>query len=629
MQSRWIFPVFILFLSITAYAQSTDSLKVMAREAVGKPKLKHYQKIALRYYGKQQYDSARKYFGLMAELSLQTGQLKLAGEGFNNLGAISNHLSDFKGAIESYRRSIEAFKAMGDSVKMAAAYTNLGLAFKGLNVYDRAFENLMRAARTFEDIDSISYLASSYSAIGNIHREVGDMSRSYNYLERALILRESVNDSSGIAYSLHNLGIWNFENSNIEKSLELLNKALSYKALLKNDLSSAFTLTQLGDVYSSLNDEARAQQYYSDALATRKRFGDDAGIAVVSNRLAKLYLEQGNIQKALSLSILALENARSNAKLKEQVLSLETLYSLYTKGKNYEKAVHVAEELLEVKDAILDKEKARYLMESEVKFEVYEKDKEISSQQLQVITLENRSQRLLLMVLGLGLIIVVVTLLLQVARKIAKERKTAKERVERLLNELNHRTKNHLQAQSGLIKQQMLKLKDEPAKELIKDIDNQIKAINLIHQSLYASTEDSLETINLTSYVQNIVENLMISFGMTRNQIRLSLELDELDIDVHRAMPIGLILNESVTNAFKHAFVDVAQPELSVKLKRDESDSISLMVVDNGIGFDDEGVARGAGGLSIMKSLAEELGGEMVFMNENNGMVLLKFRATS
>lgn len=625
MQSRLIFLSFTFFLFNTAFSQSTDSLKIMAKEAVGQMKLKHYQKIALRYYGKEQYDSAPKYFDLMAEYALKIGELEMAGQGFNNAGGISSTLGDFKGAIKSYERSIETFRANGDSVSLAVAYTNLGLAYKGMNVYEQAFENLFEAARTFENLDSLSYLASSYSAIGNIHRDLGDEQRSYDYLTKSLRLRKEISDTSGIAASLHNLGIWSFEFGNTAEAIKLLNEALSFKKQSGSRLPIASTLAQLGDIYLSLNDTEQARRYYLESLGIRNEFDDVDGVATVSNQLARLYFGLEDYSRALTLAKDALDNSLAGSFMEEQANALTLLKELYTQSKSYQKAVEASTELLRVRESILNQEKARSLMGLEVKFEVYQKDREIASQKFQVSSLTTKSQRLLWMALTLGLTVVIIGLSLILTRRVAKERRLAKERVERLLSELNHRTKNHLQAQSALIRQQMLKLKDEPTKDLIKDIDNQIRAINLIHQSLYTSTEDSLERINLSSYIRNIVENLMISFGMTRNQVKLDLNLEDVDIDVHKALPVGLILNESVTNAFKHGFTNSLNKKLSVDLHRGTGQEITLTIADNGEGFDARSINTERGGLKIMKSLTEDLRGRIEFLKNDGGSVRLEF----
>ncbi len=625
MQSRLIFLSFSFFLLNTAFSQSTDSLKVLAKEAAGETKLKHYQKIALRYYGKEQYDSAAKYFDLMAEYALKVGELEMAGQGFNNVGGISSTLGNFKGAINSYERSIETFIANGDSVSLAVAYTNLGLAYKGMNVYERAFENLFDAARTFESLDSLRYLASSYSAIGNIHRDLGDEQRSHDYLIKSLQLRKEISDTSGIAASLHNLGIWSFEFGNTAEAIELLNEALLFKEWSGSRLPLASTLAQLGDIYLSLDNPEQAKRYYLESLSIRKEFDDVDGIATVSNQLARLSFGLEDYSQALNLAKDALDNSSAGSFMEEQANALTLLKELYTQSKDYQKAVEASTELLRVKESILNQEKARSLMELEVKFEVYQKDREIASQKFEVSSLTAKSHRLLWMASTLGLIVAIIGLLLILTRKVAKERRLAKERVERLLSELNHRTKNHLQTQSALIRQQMLKLKDEPTKDLIKDIDNQIRAINLIHQSLYTSTEDSLERINLSSYIQNIVENLMISFGMTRNQIKLDLNLDDVDIDVHKALPVGLILNESVTNAFKHGFTNSLNKKLSVHLYRGTDKEIILTIADNGEGFDARSINTERGGLKIMKSLTEDLRGKIQFLKKGGGSVRLEF----
>lgn len=625
MKSRWIFLVFTLFSSNTAFSQSTDSLKVMAKEAVGEKKPRHYQRLAMRYYGRQQYDSARKYFELMAESARKTQQYKLEGEAFNNIGVTWDKQGDYKSAILSYQNALEPFKKTENDSLIAQSLANLGLAFKGMNIYEKALEHLFESAKTLEKLNIKRTLSTSYNAIGNIYRELGTMDLSYSYLLKALELRQEIPYEKGVGQSLHNIGIWYFTSEDYQMSKVFFDSALVIKRKMRDEKATASTLAKLGEIHMELKLPNQAEVFFQQSLDIRRKFENSAGIATSTNHLAEFYMKSGKIKDALPYLKEALSIAKKNGLPMEVSKSLRLYKDYYISINDFEEALEYSNRLAEVNDQILDAEKTQSLIKSGIRFEVYQKDLEIASQKIEVGSLKNRNRILLLMALGLLLIVIIIGLFLRASRRIAKERKLGKERVERLLTELNHRTKNHLQAQSGLIKQQMLKLKDEPTKDLIKDIDNQIKAINLIHQSLYISTEDSLESINLTSYVQNIVENLMISFGMTRNQIKLDLNLENLDIDVHKAMPIGLILNESVTNAFKHAFTKSHDKELTVNLSSGGDGEITLTVADNGKGFDINNVKIDRGGLRIMQSLVEELGGIIRFSKDNGGVVLVKF----
>ncbi|MCE7996906.1 MAG: tetratricopeptide repeat protein [Roseivirga sp.] len=602
-----------------------DSLKVMARETTDERKPRHYLRLGQRYMGREQYDSARKYLSLMAEYAEQNGQLGLMGQAYANLGGVSNELGDYISGIENYERAIEYLLQANEEINVAGVRTNLGQAYKGMNIYTKAFENLFQAADTYERKGEKKRLAAVYSTIGNIHREIGTMDISYEYLIKALELREELDYKSGVARSLQNLGNWHLESKDLPKARELYRQSLDIKRAHMDTSSFASSFAKLGEVAVESQNYEKARGYFEESLRIRTRSKNKAGTVTSSNHLARLHLSLNDPTSALPYLRLALKNAVEGHLLKEQATARALFREYYVQMGDYQSALKSSNQLIEVNELILDKEKTNSLIEAEVRFNIKSKDRELAFKENELESLEKERGYFIMIILVLTALAIMVVIFLRESRKLSRLRKLAKERVERLLNELNHRTKNHLQAQSGLIRQQMLKLKDQSTKEVIRDIDNQIKSINLIHQSLYASTEDSPECIDLTTYLKNIVENLMISFRMTGNQVKIKLDLDHVDIDLHKAMPIGLILNESVTNVIKHAFKGLKTRELTVRLKKKEPDLLRLTVADNGPGFSSSIDKEGHSGLRIMRDLAEELSGYLTFGNGQGAMIQVCF----
>lgn len=615
----------MLCVAFVGNAQSLiDSLKIEGYKSKPEGKSKYYNEIGIRYYNQQQFDSAIKYLELAADFASQNDQYELSGQAFNNAGAISDRLGDYKKAIHNYQLALLAFKRTQNDTLIAQSQTNLGIAYKRINIYEKALDELYESAKTLQKLGMNQALSSCYNTIGNIHREIGTMEISLDYLMRSLSLCEELGYQRGIGQAYQNLGIWHLEQRRFDEANDFFSKSLKIKNNLKDERSAASTLAKIGESYIQLDSLDKAVYYFEESLAIREKYKDLEGIATSSNHLARAHLILGNPKLALQNLTKAKYNAEKGSFLQEQATSLNLFREYYTQIGDFRKALDASNELIKVNEEILNNEKAKSLIESEIKFEVSLKDQEISLKQSELDSL-NRTKKLLVIIITVLVVLgILIIALFRESKKLSRERKIGKERVERLLKELNHRTKNHLQTQSGLIKQQMLKLRDQATKDVIKDIDNQIKSINLIHQSLYSSTESSPECINLTTYVENIVENLMISFGMTRNQVNLKLELDKVDIDIHKAMPVGLILNESVTNVFKHAFESKQDKSLMVTLKKEDHNMIVLTVSDNGQGFLNKSDDR-RGGVQIMRDLADELDGSLKFDQNLGTMVQLKF----
>lgn len=190
------------------------------------------------------------------------------------------------------------------------------------------------------------------------------------------------------------------------------------------------------------------------------------------------------------------------------------------------------------------------------------------------------------------------------------------EQLKMVMKELHHRVKNNLTIVSSLLELQGNRLNDEVSAKAFQEGQQRIEAMSLIHQRLYKS--DQLTTINMSEYISELISNLMHAYGYTREmlELKINIEYDELDID--SAIPLGLILNELLTNVFKYAYIDTKAPKLSVTLIR--QNGILLEVRDNGKGIDLEKWHKPGGsfGKRLINGLTEQIGGE-IELNVENG----------
>jgi PAS domain S-box-containing protein len=162
--------------------------------------------------------------------------------------------------------------------------------------------------------------------------------------------------------------------------------------------------------------------------------------------------------------------------------------------------------------------------------------------------------------------------------------KAAFDEKEVLLKEVYHRVKNNLQVVSSLINLQSRTVKNEEALKLLKQSADRIKAMALIHEKLYQSND--LVKIDFNSYIGNLADSLLYSFGIPLGQVKISLDINDIFLDIDRAIPCGLIVNELISNALKHAFPKGQRGNLDIRFNHDENE-YKLMISDNGIGLPD------------------------------------------
>jgi len=151
-----------------------------------------------------------------------------------------------------------------------------------------------------------------------------------------------------------------------------------------------------------------------------------------------------------------------------------------------------------------------------------------------------------------------------------------------LLQELYHRTKNNMQVISAMLSIRARRSEDSYIHSTFKEIIDKIKTMSLVHEKLYISKD--LSNINLKEYIVDLIELLMGSYRIRTDRIGLNLDLEDMAILIDTAVPLGLILNELISNVFKHAFPDDVQGKISVKLYKDKDGTINIHLDDNGVG---------------------------------------------
>jgi PAS domain S-box-containing protein len=169
-------------------------------------------------------------------------------------------------------------------------------------------------------------------------------------------------------------------------------------------------------------------------------------------------------------------------------------------------------------------------------------------------------------------------------RKLAEEkiRASLKEK-EVLLKEIHHRVKNNLQIISSLLSMQSRRVKDAHILEVLRESQNRVQTMALIHDRIYRSAD--LSRVDLREYITRLVNELYISYGVDPARVRLDLDLEEVQMEIETAIPCGFIINELVSNCLKHAFHSRKRGALRISLSSGDGGAVRLSVSDDGVGL--------------------------------------------
>ncbi|NJN92970.1 MAG: PAS domain S-box protein, partial [Anaerolineales bacterium] len=199
------------------------------------------------------------------------------------------------------------------------------------------------------------------------------------------------------------------------------------------------------------------------------------------------------------------------------------------------------------------------------------------------------------------------------------ERKRVLQDKEILLQEIHHRVKNNLQVISSLLDLQAKYLKDEASREVFKESQHRIRSMALVHERLYQAQD--LTRIDYAEYITNLTHHLLVAYDNRRRQIHLRQQIDPLSLSIETAIPCGLIINELVSNALKHAFPDHSGGEIWLEFRAAPNSQIILRVGDNGIGLPPQVDFRRSKslGLTLVTTLVKQLQGTIEVNNNTRG----------
>jgi two-component sensor histidine kinase len=390
-----------------------------------------------------------------------------------------------------------------------------------------------------------------------------------------------------------------------------------------------------GDCYNAMHDFANAEKHY---LKTLLLFSDDRMLEAVYENITEFYLNYKHYKTAkFYVDILF--------KLPEHDMTTIALRQIhFFKFKTdsafgrYLPAIEQYQKFKQLNDSIFNSNKLKEISELQVKYETGKKEKSIlfleNKGEVQQIAFQkvNLQRNLTLFACFLLLIIVGLAwygfrqnkrnnLRLQIKQQEIniqnaslhelnnKQKKLITEK-EWLLREIHHRVKNNLQTTMSLLNMQSNYLSNDDAIEAIRNSQRRMQAMSLIHQKLYQS--ESLATINMKIYIEELVAYLNESFKSS-GEVKFELLLQHIELDIALAIPIGLIINEAVTNAMKYAFPNNRKGKISIDLNSVSADTYSLSIADDGVGLPSTMKVESTNslGLNLIRGLTAQIEGKL------------------
>ena len=546
-----------------------------------------YSRLSIAYRFKGLYDLAIEKADSC--LSLSNGKYpKIEASAYNNKGVCYRKKGQADEALKNYLKSIEIYKADGDTLEIATIYNSIGVMFMYSDFPEKALQYYETAESLHSQISNSKGLADVYNNFAIFFANSGRLDKSLEYFNKSLEIEKSLNNKRGVIESYGNIGLVYFMQGQVDKAIEMTKKSIAIEKEMGNIQGEIASMNSIAEMYSEVGRFQEALETLDSVIIVAKKIDSHEELATSYLNMSKLYEKQGNFEKA------------------------------------YENFVLFHQE----EDSAKSYAQQKVLAEMETRFQTKEKEQQLALQELEIVknktALEARKRLiLLLLVLSLAIIFLSLFLLQRNERKAQAEKDAAiiEERDKGIQAVFNAQEEERKRISKDLhdgVGQQLSGLKmafQKLAQSVQVENPEQGKQLEQLNEILNESADEvrsishqmmpkALTELGLKEAIQDMLEkslgNLNIDYEFEHFGISERLE-EKIEVSLYR------ICQELINNIIKHSKAN----KVTVQLFKNK-DKLILIVEDNGIGIKQDKVNTGHGLLNI-KSRLNPLSGEVNF----------------
>lgn len=506
----------------------------------------------------------------------------------------------------------------------ADCYNNIGYVYKSHGDIPAALEYYNDALILNEELENVMGRANLHNNIAVIYEGQGDVAQAVEYYEKGLELFKSIDYKKGVATTLNNMGrIYRGRENNNEKALAYYEESLEIRKEIDDKYGIANSLNNIGYVHLRLQDTTKALAYYEESLMIRQQLQYKLGVVSSLINIGGLQLSRGNSEVAHDYGTKALTMGQA-AGLTEYVRDAAGLLrDVHRAQGETEKELEMFTLYVEMRDSIDSQENKTAVYKQQLQYE-YQKKKALDQKETekQLAISDEKKERQKIVTIIVSVFLFVFTLLsiflfnrwrlTQKQKKIIESQnetlaKKNKEK-EYMMMEMHHRVKNNLQIVNSLLRFQSKDISDPEVVQMFEDSQKRILSMSLVHEQMYRSV--SLMEIDSDVHLSRLVAELIKDYNIDK-EISLNCEIEKNSIGVKTLIPLGLIVNEVVSNSLKHAFEGREKGVISIALRKISDWKFELIVGDDGIGSQkaDDPEKAASLGMELIQVFTDQLEG--------------------
>lgn len=537
--------------------------------------------------------------------------------------------------------TVKMYEALGDSSNLCWSYNLIGSIYQAHGKYDKSIEYLERGYTLAKKISDTGEIVRSINNLGTVYAQKEAYATGLGYLQEGLVLARTIQNRSNQARFYYNIATYY---SHLDK-YNLVRTYLDSCITLCKSIDERFVLPNAIDLYAfSYLEEGeykKSRKLSTQSLLIYKANIDTYKVVNAYNKLTRVALRQSDFKAARAYS-------DSLVKLAEGFFPnlmadhWQIWHNSFLKRKDWKLAYQYQARYLAINDSLENATREEQWTMLEM-VEAHEKSK-LEKETSALLALNASNQSLLrvyiiALIIGLVLLVSIFWVLLRLRRSklhlelnrrsISEKNKQLKNALiekEVLIKEVHHRVKNNLQMISSMLAMQAMTTDNHELERILEEGQNRIESMALIHQQLYQ--REDFQTIDSREYVLNLIEHLKQVHPLA-SIVEFQVEVDkEINLGLDTVIPLGLIINELISNCLKYAFGEDGGG-IQLFLSRNSKSDYVLSVKDDGVGFpsDFDLSTSKSLGMKLVHILTQQIGGELTFSSDHGAFVEVRFNA--
>lgn len=511
-------------------------------------------------------------------------------------------------------------------------YVGMQESYLKLNLYSKVFDVNKKINTLIAN--GIDYPLWSYNIQSRLYLQLENYDKAIEQLKKEikLLYSNSKRDSLIIPSAFNDLGYYHFLKKDYKNAIFYYNESIHLAEIGLKEIDTLNYRNLIENVNNNICNVHLKQKKFEAVVSyfLNKKLSLESKLL-----LAEAYIGINNtIEAGNILNELSSKNFEKQFVLRLKYLELINQY--FNAIGNYKESNRYLIDLKKISDSLAYIDKKRLLESDELNYFIEEKEQE--GLKKDKIIKENEKVILVIVIISLIIILFISFYFIANTKKkkieiekmnqsISKKNKTIQASLkekELLLQEIHHRVKNNLQVISGILSLQNSSITDEKSKQLLAESQDRIQAIALLHKTMYQN--DNYNIVDFKTYISQLITYIKSTNKKNGLEVTVIQNIEEINFSLDTAIPLSILLNEIITNSYKHAFTALEKGVITITIKKQNIENYTLSIKDNGIGLPKNYHEKNSMGFDLIYGLSEQINGNVNINCTNGTEISIEFK---